>query len=292
MKLDITYRGPLASCNYSCSYCPFAKRHDERAARLRDQDALRRLVHWLIERKGQDTLRLVFTPWGEALTRRWYREAIITLSHYDHIKKIVVQTNLSASLDWLQHSAPGTLALWATYHPGEVSLDQFLTRIKTLERWGVAHSVGIVGKKEHRDEALALRQALPTTTYLWVNAYKDQPNYYNPDDLHFFRAIDPLFDLNNSNHPSLGKACRAGEQAVTIDGEGDLRRCHFVDTVLGNIYQHDIHTRLKPRPCPKQSCDCYIGYVHLKALALERIYGERLLERIPIAQNRTETQEC
>jgi DNA-binding CsgD family transcriptional regulator len=33
MKLDILYRGPLASCNYGCEYCPFAKRKDTREER-------------------------------------------------------------------------------------------------------------------------------------------------------------------------------------------------------------------------------------------------------------------
>ena len=26
--MKILYRGPLASCNYDCPYCPFAKRRD------------------------------------------------------------------------------------------------------------------------------------------------------------------------------------------------------------------------------------------------------------------------
>ena len=37
MNLSILYRGPLASCNYDCPYCPFAKRRDDPAALRADR---------------------------------------------------------------------------------------------------------------------------------------------------------------------------------------------------------------------------------------------------------------
>ena len=42
-------------------------------------------------------------------------------------------------------------------------------------------SVGVVGLKEHVAEIAALRAELPPAVYLWVNAYKREPDYYPPD---------------------------------------------------------------------------------------------------------------
>ena len=68
LTLSILYRGPLASCNYGCGYCPFAKRHDTREALARDYAALARFIDW-IEARPADRFKVLFTPWGEALIR-------------------------------------------------------------------------------------------------------------------------------------------------------------------------------------------------------------------------------
>ena len=46
MDLTILYRGPLASCNYDCPYCPFAKRRDSREQLRADRAALERFAGW------------------------------------------------------------------------------------------------------------------------------------------------------------------------------------------------------------------------------------------------------
>ena len=95
LKLSILYRGPLSSCNYDCHYCPFAKHHETAAELADDRRKLRRFVQWVGDRPASDEIRVFFTPWGEALTRRWYQEAIAELSHLPHVRKVAVQTNLS-----------------------------------------------------------------------------------------------------------------------------------------------------------------------------------------------------
>src|SRR4051812_7290966 len=68
LKLRILYRGPLSSCNYDCRYCPFAKRHETAAELGRDRGALQRFVAWLSQ-QFDVRFSILFTPWGEALTR-------------------------------------------------------------------------------------------------------------------------------------------------------------------------------------------------------------------------------
>ena len=51
--------------------------------------------------------------------------------------------------------------------------------------------------------------------------------------------IDPLFPINNIRHPSRGESCRAGPSVISVDGDGTVRRCHFVREPIGNIYDAD-----------------------------------------------------
>jgi hypothetical protein len=68
-----------------------------------------------------------------------------------------------------------------------------------------------------------------------------------------------------------------------VDGEGDVRRCHFISEVIGNIYDPHFANCLMPRPCSAESCGCHIGYIHRSRFNLSSLYGDGLLERIPAA---------
>jgi len=279
LDLSILYRGPLASCNYACSYCPFAKRKDSRAALARDRAQLERFVEWVAERGG--SVSILFTPWGEALIRRYYRAAMARLSHMPNVKRVAAQTNLTFPLDWISACDRGRLALWCTYHPSETARETFLARCRSLDERGTRYSVGIVGLKEHFAEIEAVRRALDPKVYLWINAYKRQPGYYAPADIDRLAAIDPLFELNNQVWQSRGRSCRAGHTAITVDGDGTARRCHFIKDPIGNIYAPDFDRRLRPRPCSGDVCRCHIGYVHMQDLDLYSVFGNGVLERIP-----------
>lgn len=278
--LTLLYRGPLSSCNYGCDYCPFAKRHETAAELAIDRTNLLRFIEWVAAR-SQGTYDVFFTPWGEALTRRWYCEAIQRLSWLPRLRRVAVQTNLSAPLDWLAAVRAESVGLWCTYHPSEVSRAEFLQQCTRLDELRIRYSVGVVGLREHFAEIEAIRAELPRSVYVWVNAYKRQAGYYAPDDERFLAAIDPLFPVNNTHHRSLGLACRTGETVVSVDGNGDVRRCHFVPTVIGNLYDADFGRSLQPRTCPNATCGCHIGYVHLPHLALDEVFREGILERIP-----------
>lgn len=280
LSLSILYRGPLSSCNYACGYCPFAKRRETAAELANDREAVARFVAWTAART-EDRISVLFTPWGEALVRRWYREALERLTRLPNVARAAIQTNLSCRLDWVSRCDPARLAIWATYHPGEVDRDTFLARCRELARLGIRHSVGVVGLKEHFAEIEAIRAALPDDVYLWVNAYKREPDYYDEDALRFLERVDPLFPTNNQRHPSLGRSCRTGRSVITVDGAGTIRRCHFVPEVLGNIYQPGFEAALVERPCPAPTCSCHIGYVHLDDLKLGEVFGAGTLERIP-----------
>ncbi|MEV8345048.1 STM4011 family radical SAM protein [Streptomyces niveus] len=280
MDLTILYRGPLASCDYDCPYCPFAKRRDSTDQLRADRAALTRFTAWAAE-QTDDRLSVLFTPWGEGLTRSWYRRALTDLSHLPHVARVAIQTNLSCRTDWLKGADPAKLALWCTYHPGQTPYDRFLTKCRELGTAGIRFSVGIVGFPDHLAEARRLRADLPEHVYLWVNAAEGR-TYTDPEAAEW-TSVDPLFPYSRHPHRSAGLPCRTGESVISVDGEGTVRRCHFVPAELGNLYDGSYRTALKPRACPLAACDCHIGYVHLETLPLYDVFAGGVLERVPAA---------
>ncbi|MET7655600.1 STM4011 family radical SAM protein [Streptomyces sp. NPDC005486] len=280
MELTLLYRGPLASCDYDCPYCPFAKRRDSSEQLRADRAALERFAEWAAARTD-DSLSLLFTPWGEGLVRSWYRRALADLSRLPHIRRVAIQTNLSCRTDWLAEADPGTLALWCTYHPGQTPYDRFLGKCRELSDRGIRFSVGVVGLPEHLDAARRLRADLPAHVYLWINAAEGRT--YEDAEADRWTALDPLFPYSRHPHTSAGLPCRTGESVISVDGEGTVRRCHFVRAELGNLYDGSYRAALRPRPCPLAVCDCHIGYVHLETLPLYDVFAGGVLERIPAA---------
>ena len=282
MDLSILYRGPLSSCNYGCTYCPFAKHTETIAEHLEDEHALVRFVSWVADHEDY-SISVLFTPWGEALIRKRYQQALVRLTNTSHVRKAAIQTNLSCNLDWVDECDKSRLALWATFHPTEVSRQRFVDKCRELDRRQVRFSVGAVGLKEHAAEIEALRRELPSHIYLWINAYKLISDYYNFEDAERFAAIDPQFPINNQNHASYGGRCRCGESVISVYGDGTIRRCHFINEPIGNLYGGKLESALRERLCSNSTCGCHIGYVHMHDLKLYKIYGDGVLERIPAA---------
>jgi MoaA/NifB/PqqE/SkfB family radical SAM enzyme len=281
LKLTILYRGPLSDCNYACPYCPMPKRRETADERAADQLALERFCDWAEERTDI-RLAIFFTPRGEALKRSSYQEALRRLSCLPHVTKTAIQTNLSCSLQWVQHCDPQKLALWCSYHPEQVSHEKFLAQCQQLDLHHIRYSVGVVGIREQYDAAARLRRALNENVYLWVNAYKEEPGYYSHDESLRWQTIDPMFQTNTHPHSSLNQLCRCGHSVISVDGDGEIRPCHFIDRSLGNIYDPNFEQALGPHHCTNRTCGCHIGYVHLRRLGLYDVYGDGVLERIPV----------
>ncbi len=279
--LNILYRGPLSSCNYGCEYCPFAKRVESRDELEKDRVALERFLSW-VEGETRE-VGVLFTPWGEGLVRGWYQDALARLTRMPHVWKAAIQTNLSSSLAWVDHADAEKLGIWATFHPEWADRARFVEKVRRLRARGASISVGVVGFKRFRAEIEAMRAALPEDVYLWVNAVKSDwengpPESYAPEDMAWLQAIDPLFAFNTVRHASKGESCRAGATAISVDGDGTVRRCHFVREPIGNLYEG---FALAERPCVNETCGCHIGYVHLDRLNLHETFGRGLLERVP-----------
>jgi MoaA/NifB/PqqE/SkfB family radical SAM enzyme len=285
MTLLVLFRSRLEWCNYTCSYCPWnatltrVSRDEFRA----DEERVGRVVERIAELSRP--VEFFITPKAEYLVLPYWREAVARLTHLPQVSRVTIQTNLSFDLPaFLQSVDPSKLALWTTFHPSEVpasAVDDLHERWDLLHQRGIPFSVGLVGTHENLAYLETLRRRLPPDVYVWVNAYKREADYYTASDLDRIRAVDPLFDLNNQHYPSLGKPCTAGQLAVYLDDEGDLRRCFFVGRVIGNLYRDGWTTLPEPEVCPNATCHCYVGHLHIPELDFRSVYGRDLAVRIP-----------
>ncbi len=278
MNLSVLYRGHLTSCNYGCGYCPFAKRTESKARLQEDRSALQRFVSW-IESQTTHRWQILITPWGEALVRSWYRNALAELSHCEHVEMVGAQTNLSCGIDWISNCQPEKLSLWVTFHPTEVQCSQFVRKVMQFRKRGVRLSVGMVGTTSAFAEIAALRRELPSDIYLWINAQQPRPRPYTSGEVEFLKSIDPHFEVTLRPQQTKGLPCRTGETSFTVDGHGDIRRCHFVGDILGNISDVDWTQSLQPRLCPNRTCHCFLGLAHFEPLGLNELFGNNLLFR-------------
>lgn len=280
--LTVLYRGALETCNYACGYCPFAKRKETKQKKVEDTTGLEQFISWL-NQQSMLNFNLFFTPWGEALVFKRYQQAISSLTKMANINKVVFQTNLSSKLDFLNEVDCTKLRLWCTYHPTEITRQRFIEKTKQLDSYGVKYSVGMVGQPSLFAEIAKLRDELNPATYLWINSYVENNQHYSYSEQQqrALTSIDPLFSLNKI-YGSKGLACFAGESVITVDEFGDIRRCHFIKQVIGNIHDPNWQQILQPRSCSANYCDCHIGYAHLKSLKLEQYFGDQLLERIAL----------
>jgi hypothetical protein len=136
-----------------------------------------------------------------------------------------------------------------------------------------------VALPEHAEPARRLRDRLPDHVYLWANAAEGHA--YTPEEEAAWTAIDPLFAYSVRPHRSLTAPCRTGDEVIAVAGDGTVRRCHFVEDTIGNLYDGSWRAGLRPRPCPQPLCDCHIGYVHLPTVPLYDVFAGGVLERIP-----------
>lgn len=276
--LSVLYRGPLDSCNYGCAYCPFAKREARRARLEHDRRCLERFVTWALAAAAWD-FRVLFTPYGEALIWPAYQDAIRRISRAPHVQQVSIQTNASGPLGFLDQVDLARVSLWISWHPTEIDEARFAKTINGLYDRGVRLSVGAVAVPAHFERIADLRAQLPAAVPFWINAQKPGVRYDEAARLRW-RALDPDFDRDAHRHRTRGLACKAGEDVVSVDGAGTITRCHFVDEVLGNLYTDDLGALLRPRPCPRLTCDCYIGYAHVPSLGLrDAVSANDLLSR-------------
>jgi hypothetical protein len=51
--------------------------------------------------------------------------------------------------------------------------------------------------------------------------------------------------------------------------------------VIGNLFRDGWRRLEAPRSCPRDTCHCYVGHMHIVELDFRSLYGKDLAVRIP-----------
>lgn len=283
MRRQWYYRGSLNFCNYSCSYCPFAKKLYSASCLARDKAEWERFVSFMEqwqqekgkasngclgmgEQKGELGAVLV-VPYGEALLHDYYWEGLARLSRLPFLEYVGAQSNFSfpveekLSLFQACHGEEKKLRLWGTFHPEMVDIDTFLAVCKRLDSYSLNYCIGAVGVPEQLDLLTALRDELPQKRYLFINRMDGLKRPYSEEEIKAFCAIDPYFSLELMPHKREGAIC---DRSYFIAANGDMYGCNISNCRLGNLYETSYEEREKmSRQCSKKRCDCYLAYNNL-----------------------------
>lgn len=280
---EITYRGDLKSCNYQCTYCPFAKNNTTAKELEIDEENWNRFVNKIKQTAFKEETSILIAPYGEALIHDYYTHGIAELTKEQHISKIGVQTNLSLDpykwIDLLKKTSAdlNKVVLWCTYHPSMTNLSDFTTKITFLSKF-INLSVGVVGNPDEILEIKKLRDVLPVNIYLWINSMDGLNRTYTKEEIHQFTSIDPMFMLELTYYPK-DNTNFCNKNHLFIKSNGDLQRCNRIPSVLGNLYKNQ--SLLESTPCSKKRCDCYLAYSHLTPMKELDFFGGQAHVRVP-----------
>ncbi len=267
MKRQWYYRGSLKSCNYACSYCPFAKRPCRERELREDKAAFFRFVEQMGAR-GYGGAVLV-TPYGEALIHPYYWEGLAVLSRSPAIDAIGAQTNLSfpvLSMLSVYQTYGGELKklrLWGTFHPEMVTVEQFVQQCQLLSERNVQYCVGAVGVPEHLPAIRRLRNLLPENVYLWINKMDGLKRRYTPAEIEAFLEIDVYFGQELIRRKADVSKCA---ENYFVEANGALRRCNVCRLASGNLYEDSFTGAVgsEPPACTQTWCRCYLSYCNRK----------------------------
>lgn len=280
MTKDIFFRGDIDFCNYSCSYCPFAKKTQSIDKIQKEEDNLKKLFFYV--KNMDEDANIMITPYGEALIHPIYQVFIARLSTLDNVRKIGIQTNLSVDtknlISTLEENKAyfSKIMIWATFHSQFTDIKQFCNKANKLSSL-VSISCGVVANRKNFEEIKNLRQVLRPDVYLWINAMDKIKNKFTEDEISSLSHIDPFF------------AYEFYEKRIdfTKSRSDDFSICQSYDKIYADSYKYSSSCFFKKKKAISSSCnnhkicDCYLGYSNFKDNYLSRFFGENIIFRIP-----------
>ncbi len=279
-KRTILYRGNLKSCNYRCSYCPFAKHRALPIEMEKDRRSFDRFCDSIEKRAQSFSIGAVFiTPYGEASIHRWYWEGLSLLAGIPEIDRVGMQTNLSFSVEECLKGFEFAhkLCIWATFHPEMTTVDEFVSKCHELVKNHVMVCAGAVGVPENIPLLRELREKLSPVIYLWINKMDGLKRNYRPDEIEAFVQLDPFFTYELKNPDAAVQMCA---DRCFVEADGKIHTCNISRTKDMNWYDASEEEIFEP-VCSRKRCTCYLAYGGRADFALRNIFGEYPIYRIP-----------
>ncbi len=289
MMKTIYYRGHIEFCNYACSYCPFAKKAASPMQIEREKESLEELHRYLQEQT--EAVRLMFTPYGEALSHPFFQCALAKLSKLDAVDRIGVQTNLGLDAEGFlalleeEDAALDKLMLWATCHPAFETTAHFAKKVNRLAK-SLRISAGIVADTENLETIRRLRSELDPSIYLWINAQDQRKARFTEATIRRLEQVDPMFCNEFARYRAAeyqNARCLSTDnrylEAKAFGEKADLKR--QIGSRLARRCFFKRKQRIDEACSDHRRCDCYLGYCNFENTAAARFFGDYRAFRIP-----------
>ena len=279
-KRTIIYRGNLKSCNYRCSYCPFAKHRALPVEMEKDRQSFVRFCDSIEKRVQTFSIGAVFiAPYGEATIHHWYWEGLSRLAEMPEIDRVGMQTNLSFSVEerLKGFAYAHKLCIWATFHPEMTTVDEFVSKCHQLVKNNVMVCAGAVGVPENLPLLRELREKLSPVVYLWINKMDGLKRNYRLGEIEAFVQLDPFFAYELKHPDAAVQMCA---DRCFVEADGKIHTCNISRTKDMNWYDGSEKDIFEP-VCGRKRCTCYLAYGGRVDFALRHIFGEYPIYRIP-----------
>ncbi len=252
----INFRSAIDFCNYNCSYCPFSKNSYNADVVEKDKKAFGHFHHFLENNEFDPELSVLLTPYGEGLILPHYLENFVKLSQNDKIKHLSTQTNLSFNVEkFINHLKVNNanlnkINLWVSYHFEHTSIDDFITKVKFLEKY-ISVVVVVVGIDSLEEDI----KKLENNVNVRINTF-DGPRQKKQE---FFKTIDSTYMESRMNFTSDYSKCLAGKESLFINEKGNIYPCNINKQVIGSLKNTEIR---QLKTCKCKYCNCFLSYVN------------------------------
>jgi sulfatase maturation enzyme AslB (radical SAM superfamily) len=261
-------------CNYRCPYCyvPLEKRTVNKT--MFSHHNWDEWFHALEEKFPDRNLEFYFTG-GEPLIIKDCIFLIKKLVELDNVRRIRIDTNLSAIEHFLENVDSEKVRFLTAFHPTQISLDAYIGKVNKAKERKMVDVVNFVASKEN----LSL---VNTSPHKLIKVFEDMGLFLNiAKDFH--RGLSKAWDYDSNykmyvdmlqypldsyymNLYSLNKGflCGGGgRHYISINRHGQVFSCggKIPRTVgYGNIFDNTLHLSDHLHICEEDCCPSIISY--------------------------------
>jgi MoaA/NifB/PqqE/SkfB family radical SAM enzyme len=268
---------PENRCNYGCPYCSYTN-ESARAPLVAKQKGVT-TEQWeaawerAYERDGEGWVYV--TGGGEPTLHAGFARLALSVSRRH---KLSFDTNLSWSDEnlavFLSSADPRRVRLELSFHPSDVSLDEFIRKARLVASAGFMAQCRWVAYPEHFGELARYERAFAGAELLFtVTPFKGEwggrkyPESYSPEQRAAILSVAktdgaPLGQiahlLNENVESPLGKLCRAGRDYACVMPDGKAYRCQQYGMrdweALGDFLDPSFVLAKTELPCRSRDC--------------------------------------
>ena len=163
-----------------------------------------------------------------------------SLTRMPHVRKAAIQTNLSCKLDWVDACDRTGSPSGATFHPREIDRE---TLPGEVPRTGSPRRP--LQRRRGRPQGTPRRDRRPfaascrRTSTSGSTPTSASRTITPPEMVSSSTAHRPAVPDQHPLPPQPGRAMPGRATVISVDGDGTVRRCHFIREPIGNLYAPD-----------------------------------------------------